>query len=221
MPYCHNCGTPADENAVACQNCGTELVVSKDKKKNSLWKKIKKLNFKNIAILIGALAVIILICVFISSLTNKHKKAIDNYMDATYKAKENAIESLIPGYLWDELEEEYNTDFDKIVDIFEKKLDSEHEKIEKLYGKNIKISYRIDDTDEVDSDELGDIKDVLKQYGIKKKDVKKALEVDLDLRIRGSEDEDVEETELILVKIKGNWYVYDAITTIVWSAAWS
>lgn len=222
MPYCRNCGQSIDENASICPNCNAQTNPTPVKKENTLVETVKKLNLKNIGILLGGLIVLVLIVVLIASIFGGgYKKAVNNYIDATFFAKEKAVKSLIPDYLWDELEEEYDVEPDDVINIYEDDAELNMDEAKKLYGRNIKISYKIDDTDDVDEDELDRIKDELKEYGIKKKDVKKAIEADIEFYIKGKEDEDREEHEFILVKIKGKWYVYDSISNVVWYAMWS
>ena len=55
---------------------------------------------------------------------------------------------------------------------------------------------------------LKSVKDYLKeQYGINKKDVTKMVELDVTMKIIGSEDEDEDDATFYAVCIKGQWYL--------------
>ena len=61
----------------------------------------------------------------------------------------------------------------------------------------------------MDSDDVKDLaKALADRYDfIKKKDVKKAYELELEMTVKGKDDEDSEDMDVIAVKIKGNWYL--------------
>ena len=64
------------------------------------------------------------------------------------------------------------------------------------------------DKDELSDKKLKNIQEGLKDnYDIPKKSVTKGYKVDVDMTIKGKDDEDTNETTLYIVKIKGDWYV--------------
>ena len=80
--------------------------------------------------------------------------------------------------------------------------------LEDEYGKNVKVSYKVTDKDELSDKKLKNIQEGLKDnYDIPKKSVTKGYKVDVDMTIKGKDDEDTNETTLYIVKIKGDWYV--------------
>ena len=55
---------------------------------------------------------------------------------------------------------------------------------------------------------MDDAKDLLKEnYDIPKKDIKKMVKLDVVATIKGSEDEDEDETTMHAIQIGNNWYI--------------
>ncbi len=215
MAFCPKCGKPFEENASNCAYCGAKnpaAPAAANNTVNEIVNKAKSLNKKNIAILAGAVVAVVVVIILISSLFgNGYKKAIDNFLDFSVKGDVDVLEKLAPEDFWEELEDEYDVKIKDIEDTLEDVLEAQIEKLEDDYGKNVKVKYKVIEKEKMDEDDLDDIKDTLKDsYGIAKKSVKKGLEVELEVTIKGKEDEDTQEIDLTLVKIGGNWY-YTAI----------
>ena len=143
-------------------------------------------NNKNlIPIIIGGAAAAVLLIVLIVSISlggGGYKKAINNYFDVMFRGKADKIEKLCPPKYWDWYEDEY--------------------------GKNFKATYKITDKKELSDKKLKTIQDNLKErYDIAKKSVKKAYKLDLDVELKGKDDEDSNELTVYAVKIGGNWYL--------------
>lgn len=224
--FCGNCGTQLDDNAAFCTNCGVSLssetkteasVVSSAKnvlnvvKEKSLLVINKMKNDKNflytvIGVAAAVVLAIVLLCVFLGG---GYKKAINNYIDATYYGNYKAAMKCMPDEYWEYMEDELNVDLDDLEDDFEESFENREENLKEEYGKRYKVTYKVTDKDVLDNDDLRDIKDELKKFGIKKKDVTKAMEVEIEYTIKGSEDKDTDDTTLTLVKIGNKWYVYD------------
>ena len=76
-----------------------------------------------------------------------------------------------------------------------------------------------DEKEKMDEDDLDDLKDMLKEnYGIAKKSVKKALEVEVEATIKGKDDEDTQEQDMIIVKIDNKWYITDIFEALKYYA---
>ena len=224
--FCTNCGTPIPEGAVKCASCGKEFSQEPQPVQeqpaqeqqtnqeqpaqapnNTPEKKIKKSMLYGI---IGAAAAILIILIIIiaSVAGNSYKKAIDNYMDVLVYGKANKIEKLAPKEYWDYCEENYDTDINDVVDQFEDSYEYLSDSLEEEYGKNVKVRYKITEKDELSEKKLGTIRDNLKEeYGIAKKSVTKAYEIEAEVTFKGSDDEDTKDMTLIVVKIGGSWYI--------------
>lgn len=223
MAFCPKCGKPFEENASNCAFCGAKNPAAPAAAVNPNVEKIvnkaRSLNKKNVAILAGAVVALVLVIVIISSIAgNRYKKAIDNFFDFTVKGEINKLEQLAPESFWEELEEKEDLDIDDIMDELEENFEEELESLEDYYGKNIKVKYKVLEKEVMDEDDLDDLKDTLKEnYGIKKKSVQKALEVEVEATIKGKEDEDTMEQDMVIVKIDGDWYITTVFQLLSWS----
>ena len=158
----------------------------------------------------GAAAAVILIVIIVSVALggNGYKKAIDNYFDVMFKGKADKIEKLCPSEYWDWYEEEYDKDLADIKDDYKDNWDDLLEDFEDEFGKNFKATYKVTDKKELSDKKLKTIQDNLKEsYDIAKKSVKKAYKLDLDVELKGKDDEDSEEITVYAVKIGGSWYI--------------
>lgn len=212
MAFCPKCGKPFEENASNCAYCGAKnpaAPAAANPKVNEIVNKAKSLNKKNVIILAGAVvAVIVVISLLVSLLSGGYKKAIDNFFDFSIKGDVDMIEEIAPEDFWEELEEEYDVKMKDLKDSIEEEFEERLETLEDEYGKNIKVKYKVIEKEKMDEDDLDDLKDELKEnYGIAKKSVKKAFEVEIEATIKGKEDEDTDEQDMVIVKIGNKWYI--------------
>ena len=132
----------------------------------------------------------------------------NNYFDVMFRGKADKIEKLCPPKYWDWYEDEYNEELDDIKDEYKDNWEDMLEKFEDEYGKNFKATYKITDKKELSDKKLKTIQDNLKErYDIAKKSVKKAYKLDLDVELKGKDDEDSNELTVYAGKIGGNWYL--------------
>lgn len=212
MAFCPKCGKPFEENASNCAYCGAKnpaAPAAVNPKVNEIVNKAKSLNKKNVVILAGAVVAVIVVIALLSSLLGGgYKKAIDNFFDFTVEGDVDKLEDLAPEDFWEELEDEYDVKMKDIKDSLEEEFEAQLENLEDEYGKNIKVKYKVIEKEKMDEDDLDDLKDMLKEnYGIAKKSVKKALEVEVEATIKGKDDEDTEEQDMVIVKIGNKWYL--------------
>lgn len=222
MAFCPKCGKPFEDNASNCAFCGAKnpaVPTTVNPKISDMVNKAKNLNKKNITIIACAALALVLVIVIISSiLGNSYKKAIDNFFDFTVKCEIDKLEKLAPEDFWDKLEKDKDIDLDEIKEELEERFDGELEELEDYYGKNLKVKYKVLEKEVMDEDDLDDLKDNLKDtYGIKKRSVQKALEVEVEATIKGRDDEDTMEQDMIIVKIDGDWYITTVFSMLRWS----
>ena len=222
MAFCPKCGKPFEENASNCAFCGTKnpaAPAAVNPNVEKIVNKARSLNKKNIAILAGAAIALIVVIIIISTIAgNGYKKAIDNFFDFTVEGKVNKLEKLAPEAFWEELEEDFDIKLKDLKDQLEESFEAELEELEDEYGRNLKVKYKVLEKEEMDEDDLDDLKDTLKDsYGIKKKSVQKALEVEVEATIKGKEDEDTMEQDMVIVKIDGDWYITTVFQMLRWS----
>ena len=125
-----------------------------------------------------------------------YKKVLDKYYKAQEKADSKMIVSIFPDFM--EAEDVFDDD------AMEDRLDSLKDK----YGDNVKIKYKIDDSEKLDKDEIEELEEHIEDtYGEDVK-VQEAYKVKVEATYKGSEDSDTEDEEFGFVKIKGKWYMY-------------
>ncbi len=172
---------------------------------------------------IAAAAVLVLILLIVLLSAKPYQSAIANYLDVSLEGQVKKIEKLAPKAYWEYLEEEYEVDADDVADAYEEYYEDDTlEMLEEEYGENIRISFKITDEDEMKEKKVKELADTLKEaYGISKKDVKAAYEVEIDYTIKGDDDEDEDDMELIVVKIGSKWYVTSALGELLYVARYA
>lgn len=227
--FCTNCGALLDDQALFCTNCGNALASAPVEAAPVEAVPVEaapveaapagkpQLNIKLIAIAAGILAVVIILsCFIIPSLFAGPESALKN-MIAVWKGNDNKVESLMPGSIWEYVEDE-NDDFD-MDDFAEEFAEKTLENLESIYGEDIRISYEVDKKTALKEKKLEDIaEDLADRYDIDEDSVKDGYKLKVTMTIEGDEDEDEDEGEFTIIKIGNKWYVYDMISSIVSSA---
>lgn len=221
--FCFNCGNQLGENDQFCQKCGAKQNTAPNAAPAATpAAPAKKLPFnltKNSLIGIGAVvALLVVVIIIISSLTaSSYKDAIDLMVDVSLNGKIEKLEKLAPKEFWEYYEEESDITVKEMIEEYkdENVYESMMEELEKDYGKNIKVSYKIKEKEKLEKDELDEIKDGLKEnYGIAKKSVKTGYEVEVELTIKGKDDKDSQTNTINVVKIGKGWYIVSSSGSI-------
>lgn len=166
----------------------------------------------------GGLVALIVVIVLLASLLGGggYKKPIKTYF-AWMNGKsitESKVKSMYPEEILD-LMDDAGMDLDDLVEVLEDSSKENLDSLEDAYGDDVKISYKIKEADKMDKDDLSEYKDDLKDmYDIPKKDVKAAYEVEVEVTIKGDEDKDSNDMDLVVVKIGSKWCLMDALTMV-------
>ena len=210
--FCTNSGSVMEDNAVFCTNCGAqeapvfqgapvgeayaapvENVVNDNKK-------------KMITLIAAGAALVVAIVLLIVSFSGGYKDSVKN-LEAVMNGKANKIESLAPKAYWDYLEDEEDVDLKDLKEDFEDNYEDLKDELEDKYGKNAKIKMKVTDHKKLKSKKLSAIAESIEEtYDIDENKVKAAYELEVEMTVKGKEDEDNEEMELVAVKISGKWY---------------
>ena len=204
--FCANCGAQQPDEANVCGNCGSAMASENAVNNTDVVSTLKS----KAPILVAAVAVLLVVIILIVALSGGgYKSAVKNMIDVQFKGKANKIEKLAPEEYWQYLEDEADFDMDDHIEDYEESWEDRQDYYEDEFGKNFKVKYKITDKDELSDKKLDELADSLNEnYEIKRKDVKKAYKLDVELTIKGSEDEDDGELEdLLVVKIGGDWYI--------------
>ena len=232
--FCGNCGAELGDDATICVNCGwkseavaetetinAETAPEQSSSESSPADDGKKPDKKKTAILIGGIAVVVIAAIvgFILLIGaifggGGAQGALNNYDEVMKNPTTKNVEKLAPEKYWESFVEDDDSNFndvDEVHEYFVENLEDAIEYFEDEFGDNIRISFKIEKEKDVKSSTLDDAKDLLKDhYDIPKKDIKKMVKLEVLLKIKGSEDEDEEETTMYAIQIGNNWYVCSA-----------
>lgn len=230
---CTNCGAnvgaPAEAAAADTQGTTpTDAAVAFVKDKGGAFIEKLKSDKKFLGIVLGAVAAIIVLIIVLTCFVGGGKqKAVQNHFEAMISGDWDTYYDCFPDEYWEKFEENLKEEYDEAkendydLDSYPKDLDAYREKweeqietvielAEEKYGEDISISVVITDEDEVDEDDFKEIRDNLKEsWGVNKKDITDAVEVEVEATIEGDDDEDSNDENYILVKVNGDWYVYN------------
>lgn len=158
------------------------------------------------AIAAGIIALIVVVIILLSG--SKYTTALDNYFDVNCYGKADKIELLAPKEYWDYYEEENDKSLDDLKEQFEENWDDMQDMLEDRYGKNIKVTYKVVDEDKISDRKMKKIAEALEDtYDIDADSVKEGYKIDVEMTIKGSEDDDEEESTFNIIKIGSRWYM--------------
>lgn len=230
--FCTNCGAELSDDALFCVACGNPIPEAEPVEESPVAEAAPVAETAPVAeatpvaetapvapaafdikkflpVIIGAAAVVFIAVVALvaSTVFGKGYEAPVKYKVAVIKGDFSNLEKMAPKEYWDYYEEKYDADVADVIEDLEDEYEDALEAIEDEYGDNFKISYKVTDKKELSDKKLSTIRDNLKDnYGIAKKSVTDGYKLDVELKIKGSEDEDENEVEMIVVKIDGKWY---------------
>lgn len=232
--FCVKCGTRVGEQSVqsaqepsdsasassSCDTCESAQCEQKAPaetngfagKVNAFVAKLKNKDKKAIGITAGIVVVLILIVVLVICLGGGGpEKALDNYISVLYNGKVNKLEKLAPAEYWEYLEDESDVSMKDVEEQMEELNKTLIRGLEDEYGDNIKVSYKILEKDDASSSDLDEMKDYIKSnYDIPKKSVTDAVELEVELTVRGDDDEETTESTFYAVKVDEDWYICSA-----------
>ena len=234
--FCGNCGTQLADDAVVCTNCGVNLAPQAQpqapvqyqqapqqpnyqpvadgaptpadnaaaviKEKTGAFVNKCKTDKKFLGIILGAVAAVVaLIIVLVLVLGGGYESAIDNYIDAQL-GDYDAYVDCYPEDVFEKLEKHNLTQSEKSFDKMAEMVDEN----------DVDYDYDVEDEEKLDEDDLDDIKSYLKKnLGISKDDVTEAVQVKIKLTASANGKENSRTQKLVVVKIDGDWYVYDVL----------
>ena len=146
-----------------------------------------------------------------SDTSSNPEKALDNYISVVCNGKVNKLEKLAPAEYWECLEDENDVSMKDAEEQMEELNKTLIRGLEDEYGDNIKVSYKILENDDASSSDLDSMKDYIKSnYDIPKKSVTDAVELEVELTVRGDDDEETGESTFYAVKVDEDWYICSA-----------
>ena len=233
--FCTKCGAPVDGTVAAPETPNVfsnavdkmkPLVNGAMDKADELVRKAKNIDVDEIMetakkdpkkLLIPAIAAVAVVAVAVVLILilgmggKPYTKALDLMVDVIAKGKMEKIEQMAPAEYWEYMEDWRDIDLDDNIDEISDAWEDMMEEWEDDYGDKIKVSYEIQKEEKLSDRKLKKLANALEEnYDIDTEDVMEAYEIKVKLTIKGSDDDDTEKTEMVMVKIGKSWYMVTA-----------
>ena len=203
--FCENCGAEMDDNQTVCPNCGNGAQQAQEPANESTYSNTSTSNsgnIKNIAIIGGVIAAIVVVAaILINILGSGWKKPINNYFKGMQKANSKTYLSAYPDFYVDKYDLENTYDDDGM----EEMLDD----LEDEYGEKIKITYKVKSKESIKKDDLKKVQEYIEKYYEEDVKVSAGKKVKVKATIKGKDDSDTDTRTLYVYKIDGKWKVFN------------
>ncbi len=197
MAFCSNCGKVIPDGAVC--DCQMQADNNPSAPKGSNKRQL-------IVIGISVIALIVVLCLIISSLGGGYKEPVNDLVKGFNKNKSSKIFSaVLPDDAVKELKEAAEDDDEDWKDVLEDADDSLEESKEDLedeLGKNVKLSVKFLDKKKVKKSDFEEIEELYDDDF--DAEVKKAYKVKIEMKLKGKDDEKKNKGWIYVVKLKGD-----------------
>ncbi len=200
--FCQFCG----KNVAEGETCGCE------KEREVLEANNKKIPTNMIIAAASVVVVLILLILLIASIGGSgYKKAVKQYVKSYNTGNgELMVEVLDTEKELRYYEKYYNTDYDDMCDDYEDDIDETIDYLEDEYGDDVKISVKFGDKEKLDEDDIEEIEDACKNVYGSKVTIQKAYELECTFVVKGDDDKDDEDMDIIVIKVKDEgWKLYN------------
>lgn len=207
MKFCEKCGAQVEDNNAFCLACGAKMDDAANTADNAGDAAAPLDTQKLIKIGVIAVAAILVIVIISSLFGGGYKGAAKKWVKANLQGKTGVVKSLAPKDIWEYYDDELKVDVDDVKDAVEDSHDDSLDEWEDEYGKNPKVSYKVESSKKLDKRDVKKINKALEErYDIDDNLVKAAYRVEIDVKIKGKDDYYSNDTFITVVKIKGKWY---------------
>ncbi len=221
--FCTNCGAAMENEDVFCGNCGAKMeepvapaVAQAPVTEYAPAKPTKKGKAKVWIAVVAAIVAVAAILIFVKpgksddkkKTANTYQTAIDNYV-SLLNGNTEKLEKMAPKEYWQYMKDKDDDfDLDEMKQEYEENYDDYIEELEEEYGDNIKFSVKVTEKTELGDKKVAKIAKALEDlYEIDEESVKQGYELEVEATIKGSDDEDDEETVIYVIKIDSSWYL--------------
>ena len=221
MGFCSNCGSELKEGTVFCSNCGTKVAEAVEQTPdntqvmpnytsnayngyNQQGNKPNNNKMIGMAVVgVAALVVLfILVKLFGAITTPGYEKPIQYVCNGIEDGSFKTMMKAFPEYITDQMEDYYGDEMDELMDGMVENLKDE-------YGKKVKITYRVKDKDKMDKSDIKELEQNVKYSYDEKVKIKEAYELEVEMKIKGSEGSDKDTSDITVIKVGSKWYLYD------------
>lgn len=136
--------------------------------------------------------------------TPSYRDTVDSFIHAINNADVRSLFQLIPAELIDSYLAEEGIEKQDLMELVQQELDLTHENLISLYGEDWNLSHEILEIREIIEDELVQLQ---KEYEELELTITEAVVVDLALHMGAEETNKNSNTQILLLKIDGSWYI--------------
>lgn len=136
--------------------------------------------------------------------TPSYRDTVGDFIQAINDADVRSLFQLVPAELIDSYLTEEGIEKKDLMELVQQELDLTHENLISLYGEDWNISYEILETRQIIEDELLQLQTEYKELEL---EISEALVVDLSLTMEAEEVKNDSNTQILLLKIGGSWYI--------------
>ena len=208
--FCEKCGAPNADNASFCSNCGNALHGTPAASAESYVAPLQQKKAFNVQALtsnpmikIIAAAVAVLLIVMLVFGGRGYKATTNKFINAIFDANASTVLKIIPddyvSYMMDEADMTRREFRDELEDT----LGYVTEMMDEFYP-GWKVSHKIIGTEKISGEDLQDIKEEYRDYGVK---VSKAMLVHVDMTLKYDGESDTDTATLCLIKVGRSWYI--------------
>ena len=163
----------------------------------------------------GGVFIILLVIILVLIFGSPYKKALNKYFDAMEDCNgKKYISATMCDFMKDAAEDDLD-DYDSLEESYDDYLEEIRDANEEEYGENIKISYKVNEKEELDEDDIESYTSKLENYTDDKETEIKLTEgykIKTTFKVKGSEVDsgnDEEKATYIVGKVNGKWVILD------------
>lgn len=218
---CYKCGEDNEDGVAFCKACGAELSevteehVCEPPHEEDESRHIKIIA-SGIACVFGVLLLVWCISGLIGCITEggyekPFRVATQLYSKDELKEKDiKKYIEVLPELKIELMEEVYQKTGENYTNIMIEQLKESKDKVESLYGENVKMTYKILDREKLEEEELEDLEDMWNNYRPEGDELKisSAYSCCVKFGFNGKKDKDVSYSKIIVCRVDGDWCFY-------------
>lgn len=221
MKFCMECGNQMEDSENICPKCGKSQDQTPNQTNTDVADptapaaEVLNTSSKTKPILIAAAAVAVMVVLLIlkALFGGSYMDPIDDLCKGMETGKGKYLYKCSPKFL---IEEEYE-DMKKseIIEELDEFAEDMLKSLEKTFGDDIKVKCKVKKKEKIDSDDIDELEDDLKDKYDKRIKISKGYELKVKFTIKG-DDRDSSNTQTLKVyKVDGNWCFIDSVSGIV------
>ncbi|MGN1411425.1 MAG: hypothetical protein ACI4WH_02800 [Oscillospiraceae bacterium] len=169
-------------------------------------KKKKRLNHKGMVLC--AILIILILIIPIANMSNSYKNVMKDYCKSIVKQDYQKYKSVFPAFV---IENGLEDLMIFAYDTGENYMQTKYNSYVDAYGKNLKVSYKINDRTKLTKNELTQYSQSATAICTDGEEIefKKGYNLNVTIKYKGKTSSNEEEVSVIVVKYDGDWYIYD------------